>query len=138
VTARRSLLIAAGVIAAIVLFVVLRPDDEESTTTTSRSTTVDTRITVEVGRPRTIVRIAVRGGHVVGGPEVHGVTKGDEVVIVVSSNVADEVHVHGYDLKHSVLAGGTARIAFRATLAGRFELELEEHRIPLGELEVLP
>jgi hypothetical protein len=48
------------------------------------------------------------------------------------------VHLHGYNLKRNVPAGGTARITFRATLAGRFELELEKHGLPLGELEVLP
>ena len=89
-------------------------------------------------RQPAIVRIVVRDGRVVGGPKVHGATKGDRVVLVVRSNVADEVHVHGYDLKQNVPAGGTARVAFRATLAGRFEMELEKAGLPLGELEVLP
>lgn len=130
-----------------ILFVLLRPDDDSTstratatseTTTTTVETSVSTRSAAQPRPQQTIVEIAVRGGSVVGGPRVHSVTKGRRVVLVVRSNVADEVHVHGYDLKRNVAAGGTARIVFRATLAGRFEMELEEHRLPLGELEVLP
>ncbi len=137
----RWLLIAGGVAAAVILFALLRPnDDESSTTATVRTTTGGATMTATTtARPQqTVVRITVRDGRVVGGPMVHSVSKDDRVVIVVRSNVADEVHVHGYDLKRNVPAGGTARIAFRAKVAGRFEMELEENGLPLGELEVLP
>ena len=64
--------------------------------------------------------------------------KGDRVVFVVTSDVADEVHVHGYDLSRDVGAGRPARIAFRATIPGRFEVELEDRRVPIAELTVTP
>jgi hypothetical protein len=66
------------------------------------------------------------------------VDKGDRVVLVVRSDVADEVHLHGYDLSRDVEAGGQARIPFRATIAGRFEVELEERGVPIAELTVEP
>jgi hypothetical protein len=55
---------------------------------------------------------------------------------VVTSDVADEIHVHGYDLSTDVEAGGTAEVKFVADVPGIFEVELEEAVIPLVELEV--
>ena len=37
------------------------------------------------------------------------------VVVIVKSALADEIHLHGYDLSKDVEAGGTIRIAFKAT-----------------------
>jgi hypothetical protein len=61
---------------------------------------------------------------------------GDEVVLVVRSDVADEVHVHGYDERADVKAGGAVRIAFTADAPGLFIAELEERKLKLVELEV--
>ena len=58
------------------------------------------------------------------------------VAIVVHSDVADEVHVHGYDLHQDVGAGGTARIDFTADIAGVFEAELENRKLQIVELTV--
>ncbi|MBA3432689.1 MAG: hypothetical protein H0U08_01195 [Actinobacteria bacterium] len=66
------------------------------------------------------------------------VKKGDRVVIVVTSDVADHVHLHGYDIMRNVAAGGTARIWFRATLPGRFEVELEDRGVQIADLTVEP
>ena len=60
-----------------------------------------------------VVRITVTNGFPAGGIVRQSVNEGDRVVIVVDSDVADEIHVHGYDLKKDVTAGGTARIPFR-------------------------
>ena len=64
------------------------------------------------------------------------VDKGETVVLVVSSDVADELHLHGYDLSQPVAAGGTARLKVDATIPGRFELELEERGVQVAELTV--
>jgi hypothetical protein len=66
------------------------------------------------------------------------VSQGDRVVVVVRSDVEDEVHVHGYDLLREVGPGRAARIAFRASTVGRFEIELEDRHLLLAELEVRP
>ena len=66
------------------------------------------------------------------------VKRGDRVLVVVTSDVSDEVHVHGYDLKRNVTPAKPARIAFVAKLPGRFELELEERGLQIGELTVEP
>ena len=78
---------------------------------------------------------------VVGGVPENGIVratvqKGKQVVLVVRSDVADEVHLHGYDVKRDVAAGGTARLPFVADLAGRFEVELEERHVLLAQVTV--
>ena len=61
------------------------------------------------------------------------VNKGDRVVLVVKSDVADEIHLHGYDLSRDVTAGGTARLPFTATLpaASRSNWSREACRSPI-------
>lgn len=107
------------------------------TETTTQPTETATTTTPKPETPVTI-RITVRDGRTVGGLARPKVKKGDRVVLVVTSDVADEVHLHGYDLSRDVAAGGRARIAFRATIPGRFEVELEERGIPIAELTVNP
>ena len=63
---------------------------------------------------------------------------GRDVVITVTSDVADEVHVHGYDLMADVAPGAPATIRFTADAPGRFEIELENTGVQIAELEVRP
>ena len=60
------------------------------------------------------------------------------VVVTVTSDVADEVHVHGYDLMADVAPGAPATIRFMADAPGRFEIELEDTGVQIAELEVRP
>jgi hypothetical protein len=120
-------------------------DDEATTTTTATETQTETQTSTETETQSpppapapTVVRVTVRGGVPAGGMVRESVGKGDRVVLVVRSDVADEVHLHGYDLSRDVEAGEQTRIAFRATIAGRFEVELEERGVPIAELTVEP
>jgi hypothetical protein len=83
-----------------------------------------------------IVEIRIEGGKPVGGIERVTVKRGDLIELVVHSDVADEVHLHGYDLHADVEAGGTARIRFQAKIAGVFEAELENRKLQILELTV--
>jgi hypothetical protein len=56
--------------------------------------------------------------------------------VTVASGVADEVHLHGYDIGAAVLAGGTATLEFLADVPGVFEIELEGAHALLAQLEV--
>ena len=58
------------------------------------------------------------------------------VTLRVISDVADEVHLHGYDKHVDVEKGGTADLTFTATLTGVFEAELETRALRLTELQV--
>jgi hypothetical protein len=74
----------------------------------------------------------------VGGIKRATVAKDKQVVLTVRADVADEVHVHGYDLMKDVAPGAPAVIAFKATIPGRFEAELEERSLQIAELTVNP
>jgi hypothetical protein len=88
-------------------------------------------------------RIQIRGGQVVGGPADIKVTKGDQVLIVVSSDAPDDIHLHGYDIEKPVEPGKPARFKFKAGIEGIFEMEShvaeDAGRDPLvGKLTVEP
>jgi hypothetical protein len=136
---RAFALVAAAAVVAVVLFVALRPGEGESepaaTATTTTATT--TKPKPKPVRPAATA-IAVRGGKVVGGIAHPKVRRGEIVRLVVRSDVHDHVHVHGYDLMRDVAPGKPARLSFEATVAGRFEIELEEAGLQIAELEVKP
>lgn len=51
------------------------------------------------------------------------VSQGDAVKIVLTSDEAAELHLHGYDLKVTLTPNVPATIKFTAKIAGRFPLE---------------
>jgi hypothetical protein len=104
-------------------------------TTTATATTAAT--STGAATPRTkLIAIRIVGGKPAGGITRETVDKGQLVDLVVHSDVADEVHLHGYDLHQDVEAGGTARIRFRAKIPGVFEAELENRKLQILELTV--
>jgi hypothetical protein len=64
--------------------------------------------------------------------------EGDQIEFRVRSDVADEVHVHGYDLMKDVEPGQTVTFSFKATITGIFEIELENAGKQIAELRVDP
>ncbi len=111
---------------------VTAPATTPATTTTTPATTttapaepaVET-ITVEDGKPR-------------GGVAKLRFSKGDRVRFIVQSDAAHEIHVHGYDVKRDVAAGRSVTLSFKATIEGRFEVELEDVGEQIAQLEVRP
>jgi uncharacterized protein YcfL len=110
-------------------------DNSNATSTSQTMTTEETTTTTEVTKP-TVVSIVVVNGQPQGGIVRQTVSKGDRVVIVVKSDVADEIHLHGYDRSTDVTAGGTARLPFTADVPGRFEVELESRGVQIADLTV--
>lgn len=82
--------------------------------------------------------IVVKDGEPEGGVQDLEYKAGDQVRFTVDSDVADEVHVHGYDLMKDVAAGGSVSFSFSAEIEGIFEVELEEHGEQIAELRVNP
>lgn len=85
-----------------------------------------------------IPTIVVRGGEPVGGVAELDFDAGEVVRFRVKSDVADELHLHGYDISKPVSAGGSASFEFTADIEGIFELELEERAVQLAELQINP
>ena len=108
--------------------------EESATAEPSETPTAEPTETPE---PEPEIRvIAVKGGKVVGGVADVDFKEGDAVRFAVKSDVADEIHVHGYDERKEVEAGGTAKFNFKATIPGVFEVELEGAGIELARLRV--
>ncbi len=82
------------------------------------------------------VEAAYAGGQVTGTSGREEVALGEQVVLRISSDVAEEVHVHGYDLEGAIAAGGSVDIPVAATIPGVFEVELHESGKVLFQLRV--
>jgi hypothetical protein len=144
---RKAGLAVAGlaVAAAIVLFVVLR-DDSGSGTPITPTAEAPGGNGPAPGRDRgqgqpsepKVATIVVRGGKPAGGVQELTFEKGGRIRFVVESDVADEVHLHGYDIAKRVAAGGEVEFDVPASLEGVFEIELEERVVPLAEVTVNP
>jgi hypothetical protein len=106
----------------VVLFVVLGGGGSENA---KNVTTGDPTIVIKNGKP-------------VGGIRQLTYNKGDQIRFHVKSDVADEVHVHGYDLMKDVKAGGEVSFDFPATIEGGFEAELESRKEQIIALTVNP
>lgn len=143
---RKLLIIAGAVVVAAGLFLALRPDDDggsaAGTTATTNTQTTTPTATVPppppAPPPPARVRIVVRDGQPVGGVRGVTVSKGRRVVLIVTSDVSDHVHLHGYDVMRDVAPGQPARISFRATIVGTVEAELEDRGVPLARIVTQP
>jgi hypothetical protein len=82
------------------------------------------------------ISITVRGGKASGETGRITVPLGTPIVVSVASDVADEIHVHGYDRRAKVPAGATAAVPFTANVPGVFEVELENSKLQLFQLQV--
>jgi hypothetical protein len=141
-TGARVGLLVVLVAAAVVLFVVLSGGDDDdgggSTSATTETTSTGGSESTPAPQPEMLV-ITVKDDQAVGGVQSLDVSKGDQVRFQVKSvNVADEVHVHGYDLSEEVEPGGTVTFSFAADIDGVFEAELEGAHQQILELRVNP
>lgn len=82
------------------------------------------------------IEVKVAGGRAQTARESVPVPLGERVVLVTSSDIADEVHLHGYDKSVKVAPGKPARLKFTADVPGVFEAELERSGIVLVKLVV--
>jgi hypothetical protein len=82
------------------------------------------------------IEVEVVAGRATGDTGRVPVAAGTPVTLVVRSDVADEVHVHGYDRTGDVTPGRPAELAFDATIPGVFEVELHDAGTVLLTLQV--
>ena len=85
--------------------------------------------------PKTI-DVTLAGGKITGVEPRVPVKRGEQVVLRVTSDVVEEIHVHGYDLYADLVPGQTAQVAFVADLSGSYEVELHKAGRPLFQLRV--
>jgi len=128
-------LIVAAVLVAVLAFVIASPggDDEgdtasqttptTATTATTGTDTTETQTEAPAPPKPEATKIDIRGGEVAGGAAEINAKNGDTVVIVVSADAPDDIHLHGYDIEKKVEPGKPATFRFKANLEGEFELE---------------
>jgi heme/copper-type cytochrome/quinol oxidase subunit 2 len=109
------------------------PVDSAPATTTTVSEPSTTTEAVSAGM---VIEVIVDGSGIVTGGGRVSVELGDEITLSVTSEVADEVHVHGFDLYLDLEPGITGELTFVADVPGVFEIELERSRVVLVDLEV--
>ena len=80
--------------------------------------------------------LTVAGGKVTGDTGRVKVPLNSRVRITVTSDVADEIHVHLYDLSQEVSANAPGSIEFVADKPGVVEVELERAKLPLTRLAI--
>jgi hypothetical protein len=83
-----------------------------------------------------VIALTVTEGTVSGATGRVPVPLGSTVRVQVTADVADEVHVHGYDLMTDTVPGQPVTIEFKADIPGVFEVELEQSKLPLTRLQV--
>lgn len=71
------------------------------------------------------IAVTLVDGEVIGDGGRVEVELGSTVNIVLTSDVADEVHLHGYNISMPVSSGAETTLTFEATIPGVFEVELE-------------
>lgn len=142
----RTRLAAAAVAIAAAALTACGSDDpaaQESTTVVAPPTTTATAATtttVTTAAPTTpanqVISVTVAGGKVTPPAGVVDVKLGSTVVLEVTVDAADELHVHGYDRTLALPAGQPGRLELAATIPGQFEVELHEGHLLLFTLRV--
>jgi hypothetical protein len=141
---RRNLgVLAVVAIVVVVGFVIASGGGDDKKSSSGSTATTGTTAEPTGGKPAkpaepAAIAIVVKDGKPVGGVRDIEVNKGERVRFTVSSDVADEIHVHGYDFMKDVEAGGKVSFDFKAKIDGAFEIELEGRKEQIADLKVNP
>lgn len=104
------------------------PLSSAGTTATAPGTSTATSPTV-TGPVARVISVTISGGTITPRPGRVSVAAGTPVSLRVTSDVADEVHVHGYELEAALAPGREARLDLVADRTGLFEVETHDtHR----------
>jgi hypothetical protein len=122
---RTALVGAVVVVVAVVLLIVLSSSGSDDKTSGTNAGEVPTIVVNKNAEPE-------------GGIKELTYHKGDQIHFKVKSAVADEVHLHGYDVMKDVKAGGTVTFDLPASIEGVFEAEMEAQKQQILEMKVEP
>ena len=112
------------------------PGGSGSATAGSASTSPAATPTEPEAESTVEISVSVTDGKVTPGVRRVDVTKDSRVRLLVTSDVDDEVHVHGYDIGESLEAGRPTMIEFVADQSGVFAVETHDGGLELVQLEV--
>ena len=107
-----------------------------SATTSATASASPSESPTAVAPAGTTIEVTVTGGKVTTPSKRVKVKLGDTVRLTVTSDVAEEVHVHTYDRTADLAPGKPTTLEFEADIPGTHEVELEKSHLGLVELQV--
>jgi hypothetical protein len=90
--------------------------------------------------PRTY-RLTIRDQRLAGGPQVLAATQGDPITIIITTDHAGTLHIHGYGKEIELAPHVETTLAFTAERAGRYGVDFhgpDHTHTELTALEVQP
>lgn len=134
-----TLFLVIGIAVAAVLFWYFKPQSPTEVPGEMPPSPVQPALSAPAVTPaNTIYEWKVEHGKRVSGPETVQVRQGESVMLRLTSDHDDELHLHGYDLQLQLQANKPASLLVQAEHSGRFELELHHAHVDLAVLEVQP
>ena len=137
---RRVLGLLAGLVLVLALGGCASGDDSDAASTSSPSAKTGGGSTTSGEATETEqaveVSVAVTDGKVEPKPRRVEVAKDSQVRLIVTSDVDDELHVHGYEVEAELEAGRPTTVELVADQTGIFEVETHESELELLQLEV--
>ena len=142
-TGTRWAVLGLVVVIAVVAFVIAQSGGRSSSSSKSKTTQARAPGTGTQAAPTTPAVppakvIVVRNVKPVGGVQDITVRKGGQVRFTVTSDSAQEIHVHGYDFHKTVPKNGSVSFSFPAKIDGGFVIELEKPGVEIAALKVQP
>jgi FtsP/CotA-like multicopper oxidase with cupredoxin domain len=145
---RFTFLAIAAVIAVLAVLLIGGGEDDSDTATTTSQTTptptpdepdpdpdaTETPTETPTATPTPTPTPLLQGGKVT----KLRYTEDDTVRFRVTSDVPEEVHIHGYNIAKDIPAGETVTVSFKADITGIFEIEYENAHEQIGQLRVDP
>ena len=125
--------LASTVLAALLLTAACGASSPAPTTAAS---TAGTAASTQPSPTAQVITLTVKGGKVTGDTGRVKVRLGSVVQLVVTSDVADEVHVHTYDKHMDLTVGQPGTLTVTADIPAIVEIELESRKLLLTRLEV--
>jgi hypothetical protein len=149
--ARIGIVVGAVIVLVVAYVIASGSGDDDNDKTTAATPTQTQAVTGEQGGSTSTTAattpapaepavpvVTVKDAKPVGGIQKLKFTKGDRIRFKVVSDTTDEIHFHGYDVGQDVKAGGSTTFDVKATIEGRFVVELEDHEQQIAEVEVDP
>lgn len=82
------------------------------------------------------IAVTIAHGKVSPSGATYDVSKGTPVTITVTSDSADTIHVHGYEIEKDVVSGTPLSFTFTADQTGSFEIETHVIEATIATLNV--
>ena len=126
--------IVLGIVLLGGLFFFFKPQEKQKASESANSQTASPT----PAKTTKTFELVVKDGKLASGSSVLKAQQNDNVVIKITNDEDEELHLHGYDKSVDLEKGKQASLSFKATLTGRFPFELEKSKTELGVLEVQP